>query len=160
MLSTPEELQRKLNERETPQRHNRFAKVYDRGWDTIASLAGNAMAIKVYTFLAKHCDHLNALVCPVEEMMEEFRCSKSTVLRATIYLEENNHLVIVKVGTANAYVLDPTDLFKNYDQYRGMVQFNATTLASKKQNRGLKRRLTHFMGQGDLFDPETGELSE
>lgn len=160
MLSTPEELQRKLNERETPQRHNRFAKVYDKGWDTIANMAGNAMAIKVYSFLAKHCDHLNAIVCPLEVITDEFKCNEKTIRRAVKFLEDNRHIVVVKVGTANAYVLDPTDLFKNYDQYRGMVQFNAKTLASKKQNKGLKRRLTHFIGQGDLFNAETGELSE
>ena len=79
MLSTPEELQRKLTERETPQRHNRFAKVYDKGWDTIANMAGNAMAIKVYSFLAKHCDHLNALVCPLEVIADEFKCNEKTI---------------------------------------------------------------------------------
>src|SRR3954465_88258 len=88
----------------------RFAKVYDKGWDTLAVMAGNAMAIRVYAFIAKHCDHLNALVCPVEVMAEELGVSERTVRRATKFLEDNKHLVVVKVGTANAYVLDATDL--------------------------------------------------
>ena len=141
-----------------PQGRTRFAKVYDKGWDTIANMAGNAMAVKVYSFIAKNCDHLNALVVPVEVMAEEFSVSTRTIMRATKFLEDNNHLVIVKVGTANAYILDPTDMFKNYDQYKHMVGFNARTLASKTQNKNLKARLTHFMGQPDLFDKETGEL--
>lgn len=144
----------------TPERRNRFAKVYNKGWDTIANMAGNAMAVKVYSFIAKHCDHLNALVCPVEVMAEEFNVSARTIMRATKFLEDNKHLVIVKVGTANAYILDPTDLFKNYDQYKHMVGFNTRTLASKSQNQNLKTRLTHYMGQADLFDPVTGEVKE
>ena len=158
MAEIIERIEQQQSAERAPQGKTRFAKVYDKGWDTIANMAGNAMAVKVYSFIAKHCDHLNALVCPVEVMAEEFDVSARTIMRATKYLEDNKHLVIVKVGTANAYVLDPTDLFKNYDQYKHMVGFTARTLASKTQNKTLKTRLTHYMGQPDLFDPETGEV--
>lgn len=136
----------------------RFAKVYDKGWDTISSMAGNSIALRAYAFIAKHCDHNNALVCPLEVMAAELNCSERTVRRATKYLEANDYLLVVKVGTANAYILDHTDLWKNYDHYKHMVGFTARTLASKGQNRGLKARLTHYMGQPDLFDRETGEV--
>jgi hypothetical protein len=111
------------------------------------------MALKVYTFIAEHCDHLNALVCPVEVMAEEFDCSTRTIIRATKWLDDKNYLAIVKVGTANAYVLDPMDIWKNYDQYKGYCAFSSRTLASKAQNKMLKQRLTHMMeaDQGHLF---------
>ena len=51
----------------------------------------------------------------------------------------------MKIGTANAYVLDPTDLWKNHDRYKGYCAFNAKTLASKAQNAMLKQRLSHMM---------------
>jgi hypothetical protein len=38
-----------------PRGKKRFTQVYDKGWDTIAHLAENAMALRVYTFIAKHC---------------------------------------------------------------------------------------------------------
>ena len=138
----------------------KFAKVYSRGWQTIIKIAINPTALRVYTFIAEHCDHLNALVCPVEVIMEELECSKSTVLRATKWLHDNKHLTIIKVGTANAYILDHRDIWKNYDEYKKFCAFGAKTLVSKKQNKDLRQRLTHMLGeQRDFFDAETGEVN-
>ena len=122
----------------------RFTQVFDKGWDTISDMAQNAMALKVYTFIAKHCDHLNALVCSVDVMAEEFNCNERTIRRATKWLEDKDYISIVKIGTANAYVLDPRDLWKNYDRYRHFCAFHSKTLASKKQNGMLKSRLTRM----------------
>lgn len=136
----------------TEPKGEKFAKVFSKGWDTISGMADNATAVKVYAFIAKHCDHLNALVCPVEVLAEEIGVSGRTIIRATKFLEQRKHLVIVKVGTANAYVLDPRDVWKNYDKYRGMCQFGANVLASKAQNKTLKRRMTHFLGRPEQPD--------
>lgn len=139
--------------RKAPAGNKKFAQVYPQGWQTLRALSENAMALKVYTFIAEHCDHLNALVCSVDVMAEEFNVNERTIRRATKWLEDNRHIVIIKVGTANAYVLSPKDIWKNYDRYKGYCAFHAKTLASKAQNKTLKHRLTHmFEGQGDLFD--------
>lgn len=138
-----------------------FTQVYPRGWDTINEiLTHSAAAAKVYTFIAKHCDHLNALVCPIEVMVDELGMSEKTIRRATKWLHDEKHLTIIKVGTANAYVLDHRDIWKNYENYKDYCSFGAQTLVSKKANRALKTRLTMMMeGQTDLFvDPETGEI--
>lgn len=134
------------------QKTKRFTQVYTKGWQTLRVISENAMALKVYAFIAEHCDHLNALVCPVEVMAEEFGVSGRTIIRATKWLEENGHICIAKIGTANAYVLDPRDIWKNYDQYKGYCAFTSRTLASKAQNKMLKQRMTHMLeGQKDLF---------
>lgn len=136
----------------------KFAQVYERGWNTIDQISENRTALRVWVFIAKNCDHLNALVCSVELMAEELELSTRTIIRATKWLEKHNHLVIMKIGTANAYHLDHHDLWKNYERYKGYCGFHANTLVSKKQNKTLKRRLTHMQGQQDLFDAETGEI--
>ena len=144
-----------------PKSSEKFAKIYNRGWRTITSIAVNNTALKVYTFIAEHCDHLNALVCPIEVLAEELDLSNRTIMRATKWLQDRGHMTIIKVGTANAYVLDARDIWKNYDQYKRYCSFGATTLISKKANKALKTRLTMMMeGQRDFFDPETGELVE
>lgn len=136
-----------------------FTQVYPRGWDTIGGLADNPAALKVYAFIAKHCDHLNALVCPIEVLIEELGLSDKTIRRATKWLHDRKHLTILKVGTANAYVLDHRDIWKNYDEYKRYCRFGATTLVSKAQNKNLKARITMMVeGQADLFDPATGEI--
>jgi hypothetical protein len=138
--------------RSSPPQKTKFAQVYPKGWQTIRSISENSMALKVYSFIAEHCDHLNALVCSIDVMADEFNVNERTIRRATKWLEDNRHLVIIKVGTANAYVLNPQDIWKNYERYKGYCAFHASTLASKKHNKLLKQRLTHMMeGQGDLF---------
>jgi hypothetical protein len=133
----------------------RFAQVYPEGWQTIRSLGENPTALRVYTFIAEHCDHLNALVCPLEVLAEELGVNERTIRRAMHWLEDRRHLVIAKVGTANAYILNPADVWKNYERYKGYCAFHANTLASKSSNRLLKARLTHMLeGQGDLFAGE------
>lgn len=148
-----------------PKSAQKFAKVYGRGWKTIAEIGlKNRTALQIYSFIAEHCDHLNALVCPVEVVMEELGMSRSTVSRGVKWLHDNKHLTIIKVGSINAYVLDYRDIWKNYDEYKRYCAFGAKTLVSKAQNRDLKTRLTMMMeGQRDLFDasadPETGEVN-
>ena len=100
-------------------RKKRFTQVFPKGWHTIRAIGENPLALKLYTFFAEHCDYLNALVCPIDILAEEFQVHERTVRRAVKWLEERQHIVVVKVGTANAYVLDPTDLWKNLDQYKG-----------------------------------------
>lgn len=132
-----------------PAKNPPFTQVYPRGWDTLAGIADNPAALKVYAFLAKNCDHMNALVCPVEVLVEELGLSDKTVRRATKWLSDNNHVTIIKVGTANAYVLDPRAIWKNFDDHKRYCRFGATTLASKAQNKDLKSRLTLMFGEPD-----------
>lgn len=139
----------------TPKSREKFAKVYPKGWDTISALSENPMALKLFSFIAKHCDHLNALVCPIELLAEEFDVNERTIRRAAKWLHDRKHLTIIKVGTANAYILDHTDIWKNYDDYKRYCVFNSRTLASKSQNKLLKTRLSHMVeGQKDFFQEE------
>ena len=83
------------------------------------------------------------------------RGSEDAVVQQEARLEDRRHLVIAKIGTANAYILDPADVWKNYERYKGYCGFHANALASKSQNKLLKARLTHMLeGQGDLFSEE------
>ena len=86
---------------------------------SVAAKKRFAQVLRVYTFIAEHCDHLNALVCPVEVLAEELEVNERTIRRAVHWLEDRRHLVIAKIGTANAYILDPNDVWKNYERYKG-----------------------------------------
>jgi hypothetical protein len=140
-------------------RGQRFTKVYERGWQAIALLIDNRMAAKLYVFLAQHAGHDNAVVCTYELLAEELGVCERTIRNAVRRLEEGNHLAVAKVGTANAYILNPAEVWKTYEEHKRFCAFGARTLASKAQNVTLKKRLTHMLqGQGDLFDDsETSE---
>lgn len=139
----------------------RFTKVYDRGWDRLdelLNLKGSSITARLWVFLARHCGHDNALVCSVELLAEELACSTRTIMRATKTLEREGALVIAKIGTANAYILNDSEVWKTYEEHKRFCGFRARTLVSFAQNPGLKRRLTHVIGgQPELFVDDAAE---
>ena len=135
----------------------RFTKVYPKGWHRLTALLRESpMAARVWTFLVENAGHDNALVCSSDVLAEGTGVSVRTVFRAIGYLERVGALVIVKIGPgANCYVLDPAETWKTYEEYRHYCAFNAKTLASKKANPHLKRRLTHMIEKQDAArEPE------
>jgi hypothetical protein len=81
-------------------------------------------------------------------------------MRAVSYLDQVGALVIAKVGTANAYILNPDETWKTYEEHKSFCAFNARTLASKKQNQNLRRRLTHLIEkqeQRELLEEHAAE---
>ena len=53
------------------------------------------------------------------------------------YLEEHNFINVAKVGTANAYIINPEVAFQNAHNKKKYVGFNGTILLSKKENNTL-----------------------
>jgi hypothetical protein len=138
----------------------RFTKVYERGWDRIGQLVtlkGGPTVAKLWVFLARHCGHDNALACTVELLAEQLECSEKSIRRAAKYLEDNGALAIAKMGTANVYILNDTEVWKTHEDHKRFCAFRTRTLLSHKQNTNLKRRLTHMVGkQPELFEEAEG----
>ncbi len=131
-------------------RSPKFAKVFPRGFQALREIGENPVALKLFCFVAEHADHMNALVCPVDVLAEEFGIHERTVRRALKWLEARNHIALVKVGTANAIILNPEEVWKNLDQYKHFCAFNSKTLARKDAT--LRKRLTMMIErQGDMF---------
>lgn len=138
----------------------RFTKVYPKGWFRLRTLLkANPTAARVWGFLIEAAGHDNAIVCTYDVLADELEVSARTIMRAVSYLEEHGALVIAKVGTANAYILNPDETWKTYEEHKSFCAFNAKTLASKKQNQNLRRRLTHLIEaqerEPELFEPDT-----
>lgn len=131
----------------------RFTKVYPKGWEALASLIDNRAAAKLYMFLATNCGHDNAVVCTYELLAEELELSERTIRRAVRHLEEHRHLVVAKISAVNAYILNPEEVWKTYEEHKRFCGFSARALVSKTENRNLKKRLTHIIEkQPALFD--------
>lgn len=131
----------------------RFTKVYPKGWEALAALIDNRAAAKLYMFLANNCGHDNAVVCTYDLLAEELELSERTIRRAVRHLEEGDHIVVAKIGTANAYILNPEEVWKTYEEHKRFCGFSARALASKTENGNLKKRLTHIVErQPELFD--------
>ena len=122
----------------------KFTKVYEKGMAALESMAAcNTNTARVWLFIVRYCGHDNALVCNIETIAEELAIGKRTVSRALASLQTDGHLRIAKIGTANVYVLDPTEVWKTYEEHKHFCSFGARTLVSKKQNKDFLRRITH-----------------
>lgn len=124
----------------------RFAKVYDQGWDRIGQLVtlkGGPTVAKLWLFLARNCDHHNALSCTHALLAEELGCSEKSIQRASKYLADNGALRTLKLGTARVYVLNPDEIWKTADENKLFCAFDARVLVSKTENGNIKERLTH-----------------
>ena len=137
----------------------RFTKVYPKGWFRLRSLLmANPTAAKVWGFLVEQAGHDNAIVCTYDVLADELECSARTVMRAISYLEEHNALVVAKVGTANAYILNPDETWKTYEEHKSFCSFGSRTLASRKQNANLRRRITYMIGSQESSQEREADL--
>jgi hypothetical protein len=135
----------------------RFVKLYDKGLERLGqliTLTGGPTVAKVWLFLVTYCGHDNALACPIELMAEELNVHRKSISRATKYLEENGAIVIAKMGTANLYILNDQEVWKTYEEHKRFCGFRARALVGFKENPGIKKRLTHMIGE-----PPEPELS-
>lgn len=137
----------------TPQRKRPFKKIMGKGWETIRDLSDSPIALKVWSFIAEHADYYNSLVCTADIMAEELGCHERSIRRATRYLESKGYLVVIRLGSCNAFVIDAEAVWANIDENKRFCAFNSKTLA--RVDATLKKRLTLMIkGQPDLFDEE------
>lgn len=128
----------------------RFTKLYERGFDRLdqlLALKGGPTVGKLWLFLARHCGHDNALSATIDVLAEELGCSEKSIRNATKFLAASGALVVLKMGTANVYVMNDNEIWKTYEEHKHFCSFSARTLVSKRQNADMKKRLTHMVGE-------------
>lgn len=120
-----------------------FSKVFARGWEALASLTDDRAASKLYIFLASACGHDNAVVCTYDTLAKELDLSERTIRRAVRRLEDSEHVVVLRVGSACAYVLNPDEVWSTVEGHKRFCSFRTRTLVSFDDNPLLRRRITH-----------------
>lgn len=137
----------------------RFTKVYEAGWDRVEqllTLKGGPTVGRLWLFLVRHAGHENALVVTVEQLALELDVHARSVMRASRVLRDSGALDVVKLGTANVYVLNPAEVWKTAEDHKRFCSFGARVLVGFKENASLRRRLTHFVAQPSLPEMEAG----
>ena len=161
-VSTPEQrLQRFMQlvndrldqqqEHQDRKKNKNFIQMYDKGFDrVIAIIEEYPLAAKLYMFLAKHIEPgTGALVASQQSLAEELNVSVRSIQRATKWLDENNIVLRIKLGAGSiyAYCLDPDEVWKSWNTNKKSAAFNTKTLARKKDNGRIKRRLQVLLKQ-------------
>jgi hypothetical protein len=68
-----------------------------------------------------------------------------TVSRHIKTLEKLEAIIVLKLGTANVYCLDPREVWKSFDNAKPYAAFNTKTLVGKTENPYVKRRLATLL---------------
>lgn len=140
---------------EEGRRSNRgFVQVYPKGWKRLQQLIRtNPSAARVYAFLAEHVDGIcGAVVVTQEVIAAELGVHKRTIIRLTKELETAGAIVRIKVGTGvYAYALDPSEIWKSWDDKKDCAAFVTKTLVLKsdRANGQVRRKLKVMLGESD-----------
>jgi len=150
------EERRKEKTKEDRRQNNGFTQVYQRGWWRLRELMEtNRPAARLYMFLAENMDTAGVLVATRETIAEAMEVSVKSVSRYTKALEEAGALVVMRMGPgANAYALNPEEVWKAWEKNKPYAAFHSKTLVGKAENRNVKRRLTHILNGKKPADPE------
>lgn len=129
-----------------------FVQVYPKGWKRLQKLIQtNPSAARVYAFLAEHIDDVcGAVVVSQEVIARELDVHKRTVIRLTKELETMGAILRIKVGTGiYAYCLDPTEIWKSWDDKKDCAAFVTKTLVLKsdRENGEVRRKLKVMMNE-------------
>jgi len=129
-----------------------FTQVYAKGWNRLRELIKtNPSAARVYAFLAEHIDGVCGVVVVSQDVLaEEVGVHVRTIKRLTKVLEDEKALVRIRVGTGvYGYALDPTEVWKSWDDSKPMAAFTTKTLVRKgdRDNSTVKRKLKVMLGE-------------
>lgn len=143
-----EEKQKEKREEERTGDSN-FAKIYPQGWWRLKMLMDdNPPAAKLYMFLCEHMDGKGVLVATRETLADAMGVSVKSISRWANYLDKKHALTILRLGPgANAYCVNPEEVWKAFASAKPYAPFHTKTLVGKKENAGIKRRLTMMMGK-------------
>jgi uncharacterized membrane protein len=92
--------------------------------------ADNPAAGKLLFILAEKMNRQNALVCSYETISKITGLGRTTLYKAIKYLKNHNWIEVIKVGTANAYIINSRVFWQSYGDKKLSV-FHATIVASK-----------------------------
>lgn len=94
----------------------------------------NHKAATVLWALANKMDHQNAVVMTMPTLVELTKIPERTVRRAIATLKEQKWIQVLKVGTANAYVINSSVMWRDSaDKKRQYATFSAQVVANKKE---------------------------
>jgi DNA-binding transcriptional ArsR family regulator len=129
-----------------------FVQVYPKGWKRLQRLIQtNPGAARIYAFLAEHIDDAcGAVVVSQEVIARELGVHKRTIIRLSKELEVMGAVVRIRVGTGiYAYCLDPTEIWRSWDDKKDCAAFVTKTLVLKsdRENGEVRRKLKVMMGE-------------
>lgn len=128
--------QREAEARERARKNADFVQFTRRGMAEYRGLIDRSpVAAKLLVLMAERMDYQNALVCSSAVLEELTGLSRTTIYRAVKLLRDERWLDVIKVGSANAYLVNSGVFWTSYGD-RKHTSFQATILATSSEQEG------------------------
>lgn len=88
----------------------------------------DAKALTVLLFLVRNMDGKNSLIISMKMLSEMLDMSRQTLSKKIKFLQDNGWIQVFKVGTANAYVINPDVVWTSYADQKKYCKFEATVM--------------------------------
>lgn len=126
--------------------NDKFTQIYEAGWQRLQTLIkAEPQAARLYAFLAENMGPDGTICASRPTIAEALDMGTRTVSRHVKTLEKLEAIIVLKLGTANVYCLDPREVWKSFDNAKPYAAFNTKTLVGKTENPYVKRRLATLL---------------
>jgi hypothetical protein len=160
LISKTRDLIREEEKRVSERLNNDFVQLYRKNIEAIVELGKkNYIAGYIFVYFLKIMGRDNCVVISQNTLTELFEVSRQTIYTAIKALEESKFIQVLKIGTANAYVINADIAWTTYNNKKTTAMFNAKVVASlseqteatKKKAKSRKITMIGF----DFKDPNT-----
>lgn len=133
-----EEEKRQQEAQAQAQKNIGFVQLDETNMDPLALLAFKVPAsVGLLLMMAKRMSRTNALVASQQALMELTGMSRTSLYRAIKELQERRYIDVVKIGSANAYIINSNVFWKSHGNKKHTV-FNATVIATSTEQEVLE----------------------
>lgn len=94
----------------------------------------NFVALQLFLFITKHMDNNNALGVSMMALHEILGYSRQSLSKAVKYLKEKGWLCVIKSGTTNIYILNPSIVWTSYDGQKQYCKFQTNVIVTPTEN--------------------------
>jgi len=104
-------------------------------------ISKNPLAAYILDFFIEHMNRSNAIVCSIKVIEEVTGKSRSTVNRALKVLKSDNWIQTIRIGNANAYVINSAAFWSSAATNKAFSMFHSTVIASQSEQQAMFNEL-------------------
>ncbi len=116
-------------------KNSNFVQLYRGAIDELTNLSKNQTAYRLFMFLVKHMDGLNALCVSGKALSEFLGLSRQTISLNVKFLRDNGWIDVLKQGTSNVYIVNSDVVWTSYDYQKKYCRFQGNILLSDRESK-------------------------